>query len=157
VALGGVEPLAGEASQARLKTDLVMERPLRFLFKEAVERNPDEPAPSGPISLRDTKTRLTFVVEGEDSGGRCVYTVRAEGDAERPEMRIRAVVGGYMRYSQCQRVEWNQFIFPDGGRYDEFARLLLPYARNVSAADTMLAAADLEGQMTTQTLGFSQT
>jgi hypothetical protein len=34
--------------------------------------------------------------------------------------------------------------------------LILPLARNVSAVESQLAASELEGQMTTQTLGFSQ-
>jgi hypothetical protein len=35
-------------------------------------------------------------------------------------------------------------------------RVLLPYARNVSAVEQMLEASDQAGQMTTQSLGFSQ-
>ena len=47
------------------------------------------------------------------------------------------------------------FPFKHGERLDRFARLLLPYARNVSAVDNMLEQAELAGQMTTQTLGFA--
>jgi hypothetical protein len=72
-------------------------------------------------------------------------------------MRIMAVVGGYMRYGECERIgkERDRFRFKHGERLDRFARLLLPYARNVSAVDTMLEQSELAGQMTTQTLGFS--
>ncbi len=72
-------------------------------------------------------------------------------------MRIMAVVGGYMRYGECERVgkDRDRFRFKHGERLDRFARLLLPYARNVSAVDNMLEQADLAGQMTTQTLGFA--
>jgi hypothetical protein len=36
-------------------------------------------------------------------------------------------------------------------------RLLLPYSRNVSAAESMMEAEAQRGQMTTGTLGFSPT
>ena len=48
-------------------------------------------------------------------------------------------------------------MFSDGKRYDKFARLILPVARNVSATENMLSQNEMQGQMTTQTLGFSQT
>jgi hypothetical protein len=90
--------------------------------------------------------------------GKWVYEVAAEGEAPAAtaSMRVKAVVGGFMRYGDCRRVAEDKFAFPCGARHDELARLLIPYARNVSAVEEMLAAADLAGQMTTQTLGFSQ-
>jgi hypothetical protein len=36
-------------------------------------------------------------------------------------------------------------------------RVLLPYSRNISSVETMMAAEALRSQMTTNTLGFSQT
>jgi hypothetical protein len=127
------------------------------MFVSAVEKAPTLEAPSGRITAPDTKTRLTFVVEGAEEGGRYVYTVRAEGESDRAEMRVRATVGGFVRYSDCERVDRNKFAFPDGSRYDNFVRLILPLARNVSAVESQLAQSELAGQMTTQTLGFSQT
>ena len=103
-----------------------------------------------------TKTKLIFVVEGAEEDGKYVYTISTEGQSERAEMRVRATVGGFIRYSDCERITKNKFAFPDGRRYDEFARLILPLARNVSAVESQLAASELERQMTTQTLGFSQ-
>ena len=94
---------------------------------------------------------------GSQSDDKYVYTVTAEGEAPRPQSRIRAVVGGYMRYGECERVAPDSFVFPDNVRHDEMARVLLPFARNVSAIENMLASEELAGQMTTQTLGFSQT
>ena len=156
VAWGEAKPVPGSSNQADYAVGELLERPLRFMFDEVVEKNPAEPVPSGRIEARDTKTLLTFVVTGEKAGDKYVYTVSAEGEAERAEMRVRAVVGGYMRYGNCERLAPNQFAFPDGKRHDGFARLLLGYARNVSGVENMLASSELHGQMTTQTLGFSR-
>lgn len=153
--LADIEPMPGTSNQAKLISANLYDRALKFAFTEAVEKN--SPIPEGTISIRDTKSKLTFTVTPEqtDESG-WIYIVSAEGDHERPQMRIRAVVGGYMRYGGCERIDWDRFRFKDGERLDRFARLLLPYARNVSAVDDMLAASDMAGQMTTQTLGFSQ-
>ncbi len=157
VKLGGLIPVEGSRIQARFPSETIFDKPMRFLFTEAVEKDPGQLPPDSPISAPDTKTRLTFTVAGEQIDDKFVYTVTAEGEAPRPHVRIRAVVGGYMRYGGCERVSPDSFAFPDSGRHDGLARVLLPYARNVSAVEDMLAASDLSGQMTTQTLGFSQT
>ncbi len=157
VALGGLKPVEGTHDQAVFPSETIFERPLRFLFTHAVEKDPRTEPPSGPISAPDTKTRLTFSVAGKQTDEGFVYTVTAQGEAPRPQARIRAVVGGYVRYGECKRVSPDSFVLPDKARHDQMARVLLPYARNVSAVEGMLAASDLAGQMTTQTLGFSQT
>ena len=157
VSIGGLLAVEGSPVQARFPSETIFEKPMRFLFTEAVEKSPDQLPPEGPISAPDTKSRLTFTVAGQQIDDRFVYTVTAEGEAPRPQVRIRAVVGGFMRYGGCERISPDSFSFPDNGRHDGLARVLLPYARNVSAVEDMLAASDLAGQMTTQTLGFSQT
>ncbi len=153
-ALADVAPVADTSNQASLISREFYDRPLRFAFTEAVEKN--NPIPTGPISVRDTKSRLTFFVTPEEAENGYVYRVTAEGDYARPQMRILAVIGGYMRYGGCERVDRERFRFQHGERLDRFARLLLPYARNVSAVDSMLEQAEMAGQMTTQTLGFAQ-
>ena len=50
----------------------------------------------------------------------------------------------------------DKFSFEDGRQYDNFARLILPLARNVSAVEAQLEQDELAGQMNTQTLGFAQ-
>jgi hypothetical protein len=155
--LGDVEAVAGTSDQLRLISDLFLEQALRFMFITAVERDPEREIDSGRISAPDTKTKLTLFVDGEQSGDQYVYTVSAEGPADRPETRVRATVGGFIRYADCERVDKNKFSFKDGQRYDNFVRLVLPMARNVSAVESQMEQSDLAGQMTTQTLGFSQT
>ena len=157
VALGGLIPVEGTHDKAVFPSESIFEKPLRFLFTETVEKDPSIAPPDGPITSPDTKSRLTFTVTGSQSDDKYIYTVTAEGEAPRPQSRIRAVVGGYMRYGECERVTPESFVFPDNARHDEMARVLLPFARNVSAIENMLAATELAGQMTTQTLGFSQT
>jgi hypothetical protein len=156
VAWGEMTPVADSSNQADYAVGELLERPLRFLFMEAVDKDPSTPIPSGRIEARDTKTLLTFVVSGKAEGDKYVYTAAAEGDEPRADMRVKAVVGGYMRYGSCLRVAPTKFTFPDGERHDGFARLLLHYARNVTGVENMLAANELQGQMTTQTLGFSR-
>lgn len=154
---GDVVAADGTTNQLELISDLYLDRALRFMFIAAVEKDPALEIPSGKIAIPDTKTKLTLVIAGAEEDGKYVYTVSTEGEAERAEMRVRATVGGFIRYSDCERIDKNKFAFPDGKRYDKFARLILPLARNVSAVESQLAAEELAGQMTTQTLGFSQT
>jgi hypothetical protein len=155
VRLGDVETVEGTTDQLRLGSDLVLDRALKFMFTAAVEKDPASDPPSGRITTADTKTKLLFVLNGAEEDGQYVYTVSAEGESERAEMRIRAVVGGFMRYSGCVRVDKNKFAFSDGKKYDNFARLVLPLARNVSAVEAQLEADEMAGQMNTQTLGFA--
>ena len=154
--LGDVITVDGTTDQLSLTSDLYLDRALRFMFTFAVEKDPARELPTGRITAPDTKTRLTFVIEGAEEDGKYVYTISAEGKSDKAELRVRATVGGFMRYSDCERIDKDKFAFPDGKRYDSFARLILPLARNVSAVESLLAATELEGQMTTQTLGFSQ-
>ena len=156
VLLGDVEAVEGTSNQLRLINELQLDRALRFMFTAAVEKDPAIKPPSGRISAPDTKTKLTFVIEGEQVGDQYVYTISTEGEAERLERRVMAAVGGFIRYSGCTRVDKNQFSFPDGKRYDNFARLILPLARNVSAVEAQIEQDEMAGQMNTQTLGFAQ-
>jgi|TARA_B100001971_G_C18223776_1_gene558937 hypothetical protein len=155
--LGDLSPIPNRHDQMRLATSINLDLPLRFMFSSAVEKPPDGLIPTGEITSPDTKTKLIFKISGEKMAQEIVYAVSVEGVHERSEMRIRAVVGGFIKYGGCERVAPNKFKFTDGGEYNKFVRLLLPYARNISAVEDMLTQADMEGQMTTQTLGFSQT
>ena len=55
------------------------------------------------------------------------------------------------------KVSDSEVMFPCGARHDGLMRLLLPYSRNISSVEGMMAAEALRGQMTTGTLGFSTT
>ncbi len=154
--LGDVEAVEGTNDQLRLISDLFLDRALRFMFIGAVEKDPALAVPTGTITAPDSKTKLTFVITGAQEGDKYVYTVSTEGEAERAEMRVRAAVGGFIRYSNCERVDKNKFSFEDGRKYDNFARLILPLARNVNAVEAKLEQDELAGQMNTQTLGFAQ-
>lgn len=154
VALGDLESVSGTTNQALVPSGDILIQPMKFMFREAVEKDPDV-LPSGPIEAPDNKSTLIFTVEGGQQDDAYVYTVTARGEAARPESRIKATVGGFMRYGGCERVTPETFRFPDGQQHDGFVRLLLPYARNVSAVERMLEAEEMEGQMTTQTLGFA--
>ncbi|MFL2664659.1 MAG: hypothetical protein ACJ0G8_01655 [Dehalococcoidia bacterium] len=155
--LGDVDILAGTSDKLMMRTDLYLERALRFMFANAVQKDSKDFKIDGPISAPDTKTKLTFFLDSYEEGANVVYKVSAEGNHEKVNMRLRAVVGGFIKYASCVKVSQEEFMFPDGKRYDKFARLILPVARNVSATENMLSQTEMQGQMTTQTLGFSQT
>jgi hypothetical protein len=153
---GGLEPVAGMINQARYACGNTHEPAMKFLVMECVEKRPDRPKGEGAITLRDTKTKMTLTATPRQDGARCVYAMIAEGEgADNPVMRLRAVVGGFMRYGGAERLAPDQFTLPCGQRHDALVRLLLPYARNVSSVEDLLDADALRGQMTTQTLGFS--
>ncbi|KAA1294293.1 MAG: hypothetical protein EGP09_00925 [SAR202 cluster bacterium] len=134
----------------------LIERPLKFLFVKSVEMKPDSKPETGVIQAKDNKSKLTFIIEGSNVDGKYIYKVSASGEHDKPNLRIRAVVGGFIKYGECVKNDNESFIFPDAKSHDEYVRILLPYARNVSAVENMLNANEQAGQMTTQTLGFSQ-
>ena len=154
--LGDLSPIENTNNQMLLDADINLDTPIKFMFTEAVEKD-KKISPNTPIQSPDTKTNLKFRIVSDTSNNITNYTVSAEGQNERSEMRIRAVVGGFIKYGGCERVDFNKFKFSDGKKYNKFVKLLLPYARNVSAVENMLSDSDSVGQMNTQTLGFSQT
>ena len=155
VALGGMEPVAGSGNQARFGCGYMHERPVKFLMSQAVGKAPDFAPPQGEMSVKDSRSPLTIRVEGYQQGDRWVYRVSGEGDAPNPAMRLRMVVAGFLRYGEMDKVSDNEVAFPCGQRHDALMRLLLPYSRNISSVEGMMAAEALRGQMTTGTLGFS--
>ena len=56
--------------------------------------SPDKKPETGPITAKDNKTSSLFLLMDHLEDGKHVYTVRAEGEHEKPGLRIRAVVGG---------------------------------------------------------------
>ena len=154
--LGDISPVENTDNQMLLDANINLDTPIKFMFTEAVEKD-KKISPNTPIESPDTKTNLKFRIVSDTSNNITNYTVSAEGQNERSEMRIRAVVGGFIKYGGCERVDFNKFKFSDGKKYNKFVKLLLPYARNVSAVENMLSDSDSVGQMNTQTLGFSQT
>ena len=155
VEFGGLNHLDEDFKMTVPKGALI-ERPLKFLFSQCVEMSPDKKSDKGIITAKDNKTKLTFTVSGSQQKDKYIYTVSAEGEHEKPGLRIRAVVGGFIKYGECIRNDVDSFHFPDNNAHEEYVRVLLPYARNVSAVEQMLEASDQAGQMTTQSLGFSQ-
>jgi hypothetical protein len=156
VTRGGLSPVEGVHNQARFTCGVFHAKPMRFLLRNAVEKDPALPTPDGRITVKDIKSPVTFVVTPSEEGGRWVYTVTAEGESPRAEARVKAVVGGFMRYGDMERIEPTRGSFSCGARHDELLRLLLPSARNVSGSRDAMAAEDMRGQLTTQTLGYSQ-
>ena len=155
VALGGLNPVSGAHDQVTFPCGHVHVRPVRFLLSQAVGKDPEYSHPSGEMSIRDTRTKLTLSVAGREEAGRWVYEVSGEGEAPNVLMRLRMVAAGFVRYGDMEKVSDNAVTFPCGQRHDELVRLLLPYSRNISAVESMMEAEAMRGQMTTSTLGFS--
>lgn len=68
-------------------------------------------------------------------------------------MRLRMASAGFRRYGEIVQAGESGVSFACGMRHDA----LLPYSHNISRVETMTVAKALRGQMTTGTLGFSQT
>ena len=157
VALGGMEAVEGSRNQARFACGALHERPIKFLMSQAVGKAPDFAPPQGEMSIRDSRSPLTIKVVGSQRDDAYVYTVSVEGNARNPAVRLRMVVAGFLRYGEMNKVGDVEVAFPCGQRHDALMRLLMPYSRNISSVEGMMAAEALRGQMTTGTLGFSQT
>jgi hypothetical protein len=157
VALGGMEPVEGTSNQVRFPCGYLHIRPVKFLMTQAVGKAPDYAPPQGAMSIKDSKSALTISVTGGEKGGKWIYQASGEGDVQNPAMRMRMVVAGFLRYGEMEKLSEDEIVFPCGQRHDELVRLLLPYSRNISSVETMMAAEALRGQMTTGTLGFTPT
>ena len=159
VFLGGMEAIEGTGNQVRFPCGQVHTRPLRFLTAQAVGKAPDYAPPQGQMSIKDSKSALTIKVDGRNldgSGTDGVYQVSLEGDASNPAMRLRMILAGFTRYGEMEQVGDSGVAFSCGSKHDALMRILMPYSRNISSVETMMAAEALRGQMTTGTLGFSQ-
>ena len=159
IALGGMEAVGGSHGQVRFPCGHLHERTLRFVMSQAVGKAPDYAPPQGALAIQDSKSALTIRAElsASEGGGPAVYNVSLEGEARNAAMRLRMVLAGFARYGEMQQVGESGVAFACGMPHDALMRVLLPYSRNISSVETMMAAEALRGQMTTGTLGFSQT
>ena len=159
IALGGMEAVQGTDNQVRFPCGQLHQRTLRFVMSQAVGKAPDYAPPQGDLTIQDSKSALTICAElmAEDQDGRAVYNVSLEGEARNAAMRLRMVLAGFTRYGEMEQVGESGVAFACGMSHDALMRVLLPYSRNISSVETMMAAEALRGQMTTGTLGFSQT
>ena len=162
IALGGMEAIEGANNQVRFPCGQLHQRTLRFVMSQAVGKAPDYAPPQGALAIQDSKSALTIHAElsreltGE-RGGRAVYNVSLEGEARNAAMRLRMVLAGFTRYGEMEQVGESGVAFACGMPHDALMRVLMPYSRNISSVETMMAAEAMRGQMTTGTLGFSQT
>ena len=161
IALGGMEAVEGSHNQVRFPCGQLHQRTLRFVMSQAVGKAPDYAPPQGDLTIQDSKSPLTIRVEPQDDldggDGQAVYGVSLQGEARNAAMRLRMVLAGFTRYGEMQQVGESGVAFACGMAHDALMRVLLPYSRNISSVETMMAAEALRGQMTTGTLGFSQT
>ena len=158
IALGGMEPVGDSHNQVRFPCGQLHQRTLRFVMSQAVGKAPDYAPPQGELSIQDSKSALTIraSLAGGDEGP-SVYDVSLHGEARNAAMRLRMVLAGFTRYGEMEQVGESGVAFACGLPHDALMRVLLPYSRNISSVETMMAAEALRGQMTTGTLGFSQT
>jgi hypothetical protein len=162
IALGGMEAVDGAYNQVRFPCGHLHQRTLRFVMSQAVGKAPDYAPPQGELTIQDSKSALTIRVEpppgpGRDDGTPATYSVWLEGESPNVAMRLRMVLAGFARYGEMEQVGESGVAFACGMTHDALMRVLLPYSRNISSVETMMAAEALRGQMTTGTLGFSQT
>jgi hypothetical protein len=157
VAQGGLMPVEGTHNQVRFPCGYFHRRAVKFLMARAVNWKPGQPPAEGPLSIVDTRSALTLIVEGRPEKAGWVYQVSGEGEAPNLPARLRMVAAGFVRYGEMEKAGDTEVTFPCGRRHDELVRLLLPYSRNVTAVENMMEAEAQRGQMTTGTLGFSPT
>ncbi|MEC9321321.1 MAG: hypothetical protein VX869_04000 [Chloroflexota bacterium] len=157
VSLGGMEPIAGTLNQARFTCDVLHDRPVRFLLSQAVGKSPDFVPSEEALEIKDSKSELMIGAEGFKRDGSWLYRIGVTGEAKNSVMRLRMILAGFTRYGEMEKIGDNEVAFQCRTQHDELMRLLMPYSRNISSVETMMAAEDMRGQMTTSTLGFSQT
>ena len=158
IELGDMEAIPNTHNQVKFTCGNTHNRPLRFLLSLAVIKSPTYRHAVGPMTISDTKSPLTIHVQpnnGDDA--QVLYQVSVSGTAKNPAMRLRMILAGFIRYGEMEKAGDSEIFFTCGHRHDNLLKLLLPYSRNISSVEGMIAAESLRGQMTTSTLGFSQT
>ena len=156
-ALGGLAPVESVHNQLTSPCGHLHLRLMKFLLAQAVGKSPDYSPAQQELSIKDTKTQLTLMASGGERDGRWVYQVAGEGQAPNIPLRLKAVVAGFVRYGEMEKVGETEVAFPCGHRHHDLMRVLLPYSRNISAVEGMMEQEALRGQMTTGTLGFTPT
>ena len=157
VHLGGLHAVEAGDNQVRFPCGHLHRKLLKFLLAQAVGKNPDYSHPNQELAIKDTKSALTLRVSGTERDNSWVYQVSGEGEAPNAPARLRMVVTGFVRYGEMEKVSDAEIAFPCGQRHEELMRVLLPYSRNISGVESMVAEEALRGQMTTGTLGFTPT
>ena len=128
--------------------------PLRFVIKEAVMKDRPNDLSNG-ITCKDLRSDMILKIDYSNEAGINKYTVSGDGNSPKPEIRYRAVVNGLLKYGGFEKIDNFSFKLKCNTRNDKVVNLLLPLARNISATEESLAADDMAGQMTTQSLGFA--
>ena len=149
VSIGGMEPVGDSRNQARFPCGQLHQRALRFVMSQAVGKAPDYAPPQGALAIQDSKSALTIRAELSESAsgnGRAVYGVSLEGEARNAAMRLRMVLAGFARYGEMEQVGESGVAFACGMPHEALMRVLLPYSRNISSVETMMAAEALRGQ-----------
>lgn len=157
VSLGDLEPVTGSFNQARFPCGKLHHRPLRFLLSKATNKPPDFKHPTGNISIQDSKSDLMLSATAKESNGTWHYEIQGEGDVKNASLRIKMVVAGFLKYGEMIKTSDTSVAFECGENHENLMRIILPYSRNVSSVEGMMATEALRGQMTTGTLGFSVT
>ena len=156
VKLGDMIPVGESDNQVKFECSNIHERPIKFLLNQAVGKAPDYSPPSDILTIKDSKSDLHIFVEKNNDANINSYRVIVKGEARNPAMRLRMIVAGFIKYGEMQKISDDVIAFPCNQFHDGLIRVLLPYSRNISSVESMMAAEDLRGQMTTGTLGFSQ-
>lgn len=157
VSLGGMSAVPGTDNQARFECGSLHERPVKFLLSQSVGKAPDFAPSSGEIKIKDSKSDLTIYANPFRREGSWFYRIATSGNAKNPSMRLRMIMAGFSRYGEMDKEGENEVAFECRNKHEKLMRLLMPYSRNISSVETMIAAEDMRGQMTTNTLGFNQT
>ena len=157
VALGDLEPVHGASNQARFPCGKMHQRPLRFLLSQATNKTPDFKHPSGNITIQDSKSDLMLSATPKEKNGTWHYEIQGQGESKNASLRIKMVVAGFVKYGEMIKTSDTSVAFECGKNHENLMRIILPYSRNISSVEGMMAVEALRGQMTTGTLGFSVT
>jgi hypothetical protein len=157
VSLGGMIPVPETHNQAKFECGLIHSRPVRFLLSQAVGKDPEYATSTAAMEIKDSKSNLIIKAERFDRDNTRCYQISASGEAKNPAMRLRMIIAGFSKYGEMDKIGDQEVAFECRRNHDALLRILLPYSRNVSSVETMMQAESMRGQMTTSTLGFSQT
>ena len=146
VALGGMQPVEGDAQRVRFPCGRSHHMASRRLFLEACKLPPASDATPRPLHVFDKKSSANVTVTSLGEGA---YQLHTDGQGDKVAMRRAAIAGGLVKLAEMEWLERDadKIAFPCGRSHDKLVGLLLVRAQNVRSVERELEAAAARGQL----------
>jgi hypothetical protein len=149
--LGGLSQTSNTYNQVFYNCNLSHIKPSKYLFSQSVNKPYNFRHKDTSLGIKDSKSDYRIIVNKIPSI-KGSYKVTLNSHSHKAQTRLNMIIAGFVKYGGMVKGEDNSISFECRNEHTELIKLLLPYSRNL----TIRGSDSERGQMTTQTLGFSQ-